>query len=212
VSDDGPHFIFGGSLPPEIAQQIEEARDRQNMENKDWQLRTREFLDSLSIEHLLTFRDLMHMAGADESGRYSSYYEGWITSILHYKFQVCTSCGKDHADEDLKALTVVPEPEPESQEIPGQEELLSRQDVIDLDKMTAPVPAELLYMRLTPEAYDAKMEEYRVRTPMAGEVQMEDGEAPVICKDCGSLYQSLDDRIVKAPDDCWGCIEKAKWG
>jgi hypothetical protein len=41
---------------------------------------------------------------------------------------------------------------------------------------------------------------------------MEDGEAPVICKDCGSLYQSLDDRIVKAPDDCWGCIEKAKWG
>lgn len=34
----------------------------------------------------------------------------------------------------------------------------------------------------------------------------------VVCKGCGLFYKSLVDRMIKGPDNCHGCIEKAKWG
>ncbi len=33
-----------------------------------------------------------------------------------------------------------------------------------------------------------------------------------VCKNCGQRYPSLQDRILKAPDDCSGCHSKSRWG
>lgn len=32
------------------------------------------------------------------------------------------------------------------------------------------------------------------------------------CRDCGIKYVSMEDRMLKAPDDCHGCEVKSKWG
>lgn len=34
----------------------------------------------------------------------------------------------------------------------------------------------------------------------------------LICTGCGMSYQSLEDRMLKPPDNCSGCHEKARWG
>lgn len=41
---------------------------------------------------------------------------------------------------------------------------------------------------------------------------IKDVTGAIKCKDCGMEYQSLDDRMVKRPDDCSGCKQKAAWG
>lgn len=33
-----------------------------------------------------------------------------------------------------------------------------------------------------------------------------------VCKGCGLKYSSIEDRMVKEPDECHGCQEKARWG
>lgn len=65
---------------------------------------------------------------------------------------------------------------------------------------------------------EAALQEYGVRLPTQedyakGLVHTPD-EHPVLCSACGMLYQSLDDRMLRAPGQagCEGCIQKAKWG
>jgi predicted Zn-ribbon and HTH transcriptional regulator len=47
------------------------------------------------------------------------------------------------------------------------------------------------------------MKQYRLN-------RMDDGK--LVCRDCGYGYPSLEDRMVRAPDDCPGCKNKSKWG
>ncbi len=54
-------------------------------------------------------------------------------------------------------------------------------------------------------SYNQKMKEYRVY------YKSQTGKE-VLCTDCGLEYPSLEDRMVKQPDDCHGCFMKAKWG
>lgn len=37
-------------------------------------------------------------------------------------------------------------------------------------------------------------------------------EPQVRCSNCGQVYSSLKDRMIKEPDDCEGCLHKARWG
>lgn len=47
-------------------------------------------------------------------------------------------------------------------------------------------------------------DEYRVILTGVGE--------QVQCTDCGLIYSSLEDRMLRKPDECSGCEQKAKWG
>ena len=79
---------------------------------------------------------------------------------------------------------------------------LSDKDLLDLQALDSP-------------ARKAQMIAYNLREPNDGEVALDTPEEkPVICLGCGTLYQSLEDRMLRRPgtSGCEGCVHKQKVG
>lgn len=161
--------------------------ERQQMESESLRHDMERLLDELTKEQLITLRHMLVHAGT--SAEYAQYWCGAIGGTLKYKHSMC-GCGKDH-DAELLA----PPAEP---------------------VVVSSVPEEKQF--LSPDEITTKMDEYNVRAPEKADydkgLQHTAEEAPVICKGCGMLYQSLEDRMLQAPGipGCPGCIQKTKWG
>ena len=61
------------------------------------------------------------------------------------------------------------------------------------------------FVKSLPAGIIARLEEYHLDL-------IPDQWPVVACNKCGLEYQSLEDRMVKAPDECHGCQQKAAWG
>lgn len=80
----------------------------------------------------------------------------------------------------------------------------SRKHDLDLEEMTLPKnDVKEDPVKDKPEKMDKLFEEYNLQI---------DPEGRIKCKGCGMRYSSLSDRMRRKPDECNGCIEKAKWG
>lgn len=185
----------GVPMPEELQQALEAHMERAEMSAEAGRHDILRFFDEQSIENLLLIRSLLHHCAGDESGRYPSHLEGFISGVLQYKHGVCTGCGKNH--DDLSAL--VPDADKPADDDTEQLELFGE---------AGPTIARELH------DYEAKMNEYNLRLPREGEVDARSDERPVICVDCGALYQSLEDRMLRPAgiDGCYGCQHKSAHG
>lgn len=114
----------------------------------------------------------------------SAFFMGIITSLLDTTFGVCP-CGRNH-DEELAAVAGPGD----EMRVVGSEET----EALVAEESPLPVIQE-----------QAKMDEY-------GLDYDEDGK--LFCKNCGTKYVSIEDRMLKPPgtEGCSGCIQKSKWG
>lgn len=170
-------------IPPEdMPEEIREMFEHQQLANTSQAHEIANFVEGLKEDQLVTMRTMFAMTG----GNYAAFVNGIITKTLDVNFGVCMACSKKHGDELAEMAnggTVTPPAEP-VEEFP-----------VPTDVDTAP----LRELRLK------AMGDYNVE-PAA------DDPEGVVCKGCGLFYKSLVDRMIKGPDNCHGCIEKAKWG
>lgn len=99
-----PFFMQPGDDPQDVHDRIHQAYAQRAMINEALLDDIKNFMDSMSAEHLATFRLIMHSihhAPELKSITLAGYYEGQATALLHHKYNVCPSCGKDHAAEAL---------------------------------------------------------------------------------------------------------------
>jgi hypothetical protein len=186
------HFHgFFGSVPPELAAQVE----RHQMQAEDYRHAVARFFDEISQENLFTFMSLMHTISGNTEGpgaNLASYYEGITLATLHERFNACMGCGKDHdkiAEEFTPPTDNVGKPQP----APGSES-----------------PSSVTPEELNPQALK-DMEEYNLDDVRDSDTLKLIG---FVCKGCGMRYITIDDRMKQPPgvEGCSGCRSKAKWG
>jgi hypothetical protein len=82
------------------------------------------------------------------------------------------------------------------------EDLLTGQPVTEQPTATVP-PSESLLLPKRKGATEL-LEEYNL--------EVRPGDGAIVCKSCGLWYASLQDRMLKGPDDCHGCHLKSAQG
>lgn len=177
-------FMF--EMPEEMREEMRKRMEEHQLQVEDYYHSVQHLFDELNKDQLHTLRWILHNVSADETGKLASYYEGQVANMLQVKYSVCPGCGKDHTEELL-----------EQQAAPDQ---------------PTEKPAEVVPQHTGPSLTDedkAKMEEYNLDDAYEAGSERFIG---FICKGCGLLYPSIDDRMLKAPDECHGCQQKAMWG
>lgn len=179
--------------------------DRSEMAADSFRHDVQRFISEMSAEHLVTFRQILSQLVTNEDWRLVAYYEGVAAGTLHFKYNVCTGCGRDHDAEAMEHMEEAsgkgdPQPEVEPRPSDTEEQLI----LFDIDKNGN----QQILSELTPEKFKL-MEEYNL-----DDVRDEDTLKLLgfACKNCGMRYPSIEDRMLREKDDCSGCIQKAKWG
>ena len=227
-------FFAALPLPPHMAEAMQRQRDQQIMGAEAEQLSIENFLDGLSAEDTATLRGIFHDLVYDTEGRLAAYYEGICVTMLRVKHDVCPGCGKPKHDtaESLLSNHGVSESGADSateegaasssndgeiilkhRSPDGTESLFASPDAFDpkpLDKTFVDPKEELVGQKgmLMPE-HLAKMNEYNL-----DDLRDEDSGIILgfICTNCGMRYQSIEDRMLREPDECTGCQQKSAWG
>jgi hypothetical protein len=121
---------------------------------------------------------------AAESKSYANQTIGMLSAFAEQKFGICIACNKNHEEQLL----------PETSKIPGETVKFSKS--------------------MTEAEIRSVMKVFDLRFPNEGEVSTIEGEVPVICRNCNTLYQSLEDRMRRVPgiDGCQGCQIKSAHG
>lgn len=177
-------FGFFAEMPEEMKKQIQEQHDRRIMAANDWSHEVKAFFGDATKEQLLTLRKLLSLL--ETAPEMVHYYEGVVTALLEFKHGVCPGCGVNHEAEFLESLNPeTPATEPSSVE--KFIEVTGTED-IDFDQVAK---------------WEANLNKYHVK-PGTGNT--------VVCKKCGQVYKSLEDRMIKSPDDCPTCQQKSMWG
>lgn len=173
--------------------------ERQDMAIESYRHDVQRLFDELPKEHLLTLRIMLNQFTTEADSRLTSYYEGVAATTLAYRFKVCGGCGRDHSEELLD------EPAPEDKNFQTEKFFSLREG----DKTLFNVPTdEGGLSELTVEQF-RQMEEYNL-----DDVRDENTLKLLgfICKNCGLRYVSIEDRMLKRPDDCHGCQIKSAHG
>jgi hypothetical protein len=168
----------------EIPEEFREMLDRQHLENRVTQQEVDRFLEEVPIEQLLTVRTIIRTVS--QSAVALGFFDGVIYTRLRREGR-CTSCGgpdHDHAEFERMLLESRNEEEPESSEA-----------LIDGTHFTA--------------EQHRLMAEYNL-----DDLRDEDTHELLgfVCLNCGMRYQSIEDRMLKPPDECSGCFRKAGHG
>lgn len=200
----------GQPLPEEIEQALRRQQEHAEMHAEARGHEMLRFFEELTEDQLSQLRSILSACAVDDTGRYASHLEGFVNGVLQWKHGVCLGCGSKHTDaSDLIKETV-----------PGG--TLGKKEVDELNRVTddGTEQLELSFEETAAQEQDrmSLMMGYSVREPnqrdfQQGLIKMPD-EKPVICEGCGMLYQSLEDRMLRAPgvDGCQGCQHKAAHG
>lgn len=197
--------------PGEFLAHVQQQAESAHGEMQAFQNDLRRLLgEELTVEQLITLRRVIAYVGASE-GRTAMYYEGVITAIIEHKHGLCGGCGKDHLLDTLTRVEPHPdEDEPTTVETLGGEKITFTSSVSPQPDTRREYPPD--------SEREENMEKYGLRE--ADAMDFERGliagpdERPVFCKECGALYQSLEDRMLRPPlvDGCQGCQHKAAHG
>jgi hypothetical protein len=176
-------FINPGDLPPELREAIESQVAQAEMGMDSTLHEIYSMFDEIEIDYLEIIRRLLHNCAGEPQA--SGFWEGIILSKIAQRRKVCPACGKDH--------------EKQAQEMLEAERARLAEEGGDLGSRAAVL---------------IQMDQYHV-------APVDDGDllGSVVCtgitppvEGCGIVYQSLEDRMLRAPDYCSGCFAKAGQG
>ncbi len=202
---DGPGGFF---LPfpfqpdEETLRRMREAHEHQEMIVEDYHHGVARLFNGMTQEQLEAQRTLLHVIVANSKGTsrvIPAYYEGIIKGILATRHGVCIGCDNNH-DELIKEQT----------EREARQDTLPAMDGGDPFKPGEPL-TDLPVGRagLLSDAQLENMELYHL-----DDLRTED-EGILIgfrCIKCGLQYPTIEDRMLKQPDDCHGCQMKDAHG
>lgn len=177
-------FFYGGEVPDHVREQLEQMVDHHRMHVETSQHDIMRLFDEQNKDNLRTLAGIFALLGGN-GAPLGHYFNGLAVAYLKLKFDVCAACGETHAAEQI--LQNEP-PKPAAE--PAAD-------------ITAHMPADVL-RGIELAARKDLMTRYRVN-----EVPESDA---VVCQGCDTVYPSLEDRMLKKPDECHGCIQKTKWG
>lgn len=189
-------FLFG--TPEQVAEQRRQA-DLAAMQNDALQHDMFDWMMNLDAESAKKLKLLVRVTAGDRS--FGPFIEGQLSAMLKLKHDVCTVCGRDH---DPSALV-------DGADLPTPHMDYAPPVVPEEDDPRGNTPAE------DAAAYAQNMEVWGMRPPTPSEVAgmvIDEGELPVFCINCGMLYQSLEDRMLREPGigGCPGCRHKSAHG
>lgn len=222
---DGDPMVFPPDMPEEMKAQIAAQSQRAGMIRADVELRMAHFFDSLDADQMQSLRIIMGQITRQPA--LAHYFEGIAVAGMFLKYGNSaftfdpSLLGKSGVPGVDRLPTAQP---PQADQAVGQAEApaapvadsprpqihpdaLGAEIDPDFDPPAEP-PAQVIGVPgyATSDAGEAAlMAQYNVK-------QKEPGKPEVICQGCGLEYVSLADRMVKRPDDCHGCQEKARWG
>jgi hypothetical protein len=206
---DGDPIVFPPDTPEEYKQQVAAQASRvrairSDLENQMKRLLTDCDEDTLGIVRTMLGQIVRH----PDPRALAMYHEGLIVAAVAVRF-------------DKYGFTIDPkllgyDDVPGAREHPGHPAGVDVDLVVDVDdepdSIALPGPRRDCEPELPeglPEAEVVRLfEEYNLQ-------RCTDPIAPagfVECKGCGLVYVSLADRMLRAPDECHGCHEKAKHG
>lgn len=188
-------FISGDDLPEGLRDQITKQLDKQQMVSEALTHDVERFFAELSIDQLVTLRMIFHGITAQGDGRVAAYYEGRVAGMLAGKYDVCTGCGRNHDAEALEVLAKEHKAESEPTVLPAEDE---GQGKLFDERVFAPTYIENL------RKYHVEPVEPQSRVVKCMGIT---GNGP-----CGMTWPSLDDRMLREPDECDGCFQKQRWG
>lgn len=187
-------------IPEEMKEAIKEHTARQQLSAESFKHDVQRLFEEAPLDHLVTLRHIFaHMVAGDDS-LYAAYLEGTVATTIHHRFKVCPSCGKNHDEELFHAASLEAD-----QPVPG-----GSQASLFGQEQEAVQSTDDLY-----RAFLQRCRDYGVKPQEGVYKNFDDPDAtPVQCMNCGFKYVSLRDRMVKpaGPENCEGCVHKAKWG
>lgn len=219
---DGDPIIFPPGTPDEIKQRAAAAAARQAGIRADLELRMNAIFTQLDDEMLVNLRIAFgQVAGAGaNAGSMARYYEGLCVGSLAMRGRFGITMepsligkeavpGIEGLSESLGAPPAAPSSRPAapSTSPPGavHPDLLALGgDVADDGTASIEVPFD----QFTPERACGI---YNVK-PVDPTALFDPEKSKVVCNGCGLEYVSLADRMLRPPDGCHGCHEKARWG
>jgi hypothetical protein len=189
--DEMPEFFVGS--PEELQSHMQDVYARQQMQMLDIKHKVQDMFSNMDPEHLATLRFLLHQI-AQVGAPAATFYEGVAAATLEIKYNVCTTCGVDHAKEELEKMTAPP-----------------------VDGEATPMPPAPVPVTHPSSGIDPLEGDTFVGTLARFNVALKDEQnpgGPVICLGCNVEYVNLGDRMREkpGPEGCASCIEKAKWG
>lgn len=190
----GFEFINPDDLPPEVKAQFvaqQQAADRAHMEAIDRAHRIESFVYGQDKDGLYALSLLLGQLIGNKVG--TVYWQGQVDGLLQERHNVCSVHGVDHDAVALEAISKGSTGTGDSEAIPDP--------VIPMPG----IPGEMLAaLQGDLEELDRQMVEYRVSFNLDTE--------RFYCDDCGMMYPTIEDRMLKSPDDCPGCHQRAGQG
>jgi hypothetical protein len=207
-------FLF---QPPSEEEQraMREAHERHEMHMDDFRHGFQRLFEELGEDQLGTLKMMFHLLCDRTNDSLAAHWEGMISWELKRRFGICVTCGKNH-DEELTAPTeehpLVKEAENTMRPLTEAEKFFSTPEEIAADEdQTLPI-----FLGSLNEDQIALMKEYHLDDVYDGETQellhfactgiqgMKQG--------CGVTYPSIEDRMLKGPEECSGCFSRMAQG
>lgn len=223
---DGDPMVFPPGTPDEIKERVAEQARRMGTNRALMEARFHDFLTGLGLEDLRTMRILLAQINRDP--KVGLMLEGVTVGLLAAKGEYGIMMepallgktdfpGMDRVRLDVPDVIMGVESTPGEARPALEEEASSGSSsgeatdstpAIHPDALAAmgdespDVPNDISGIAPSPEE---TLEKYNVKR--------KDGDpVAVVCLGCGMEYESLADRMLRAPDHCTGCHSKAAWG
>ena len=206
------------SLPPEWQEMLRRQQAMAEMSEDDMAHGIQTFMVELNEEQGLRLMQMLHRMGHSPEATMAHYWEGLLTGIRHMKFGFCTFHGVDHSKEMEDAM-MPPDPvKTHSPLVPpaGDKDITPAQTDVGLKVFDHTVSGKtgliafsendraLLNKYHLDDLYDQDSGKF-VGFKCTGIV----GGPP---EGCGMIYASLDDRMLREPEECGGCFARTAHG
>lgn len=190
---------------------MEEHAQRAEMAADSYRHDVTRLFNELQLDQLMTLRNMMHQLVFSEDGKLAAYYEGQVATVLQIRHNVCPSCGVDHDKEAAEFKE-------DGDEVPPTEANLASETIGEYRDKAESQPQDKLQemlptFDLSEEDLD-NMEKYHL-----DDLRDADNHQILGFKctgvngvECGMIYPSIEDRMLKPADSCTGCQSKAAWG
>jgi len=219
------------------ADAIRRAHEHQMQHIEAHRHEVRRLFTELSQEHLSTLNDFLAIiaTSGDQAAGTAAHFHGVAKIYLESRFNICSACGVDHdkAAQELKdkeeesGQQMLPFPMHEHPVI-----LERKEGVPESESPSDPYPDLPKHVKqfmedsgLTGKNYGPFLrvgESGRLNLPqvkMMSAYYLDDVRSKETgellgfsCLRCGKPYQSIEDRMLRSPDDCDGCHTKSAWG
>jgi hypothetical protein len=196
-------------------QPSEEDRAKMEEERKEHELRLDEFrhssqrlFDELSEDQLTTLSMMLHIIADQPGPHLATMWEGMALTARKYRFDVCATCNVNHDTEIQKAAA--PKDEPKTKHLDD-----TSFDSPYFEMQKDPEPMLPIFGDLTDEDR-MNMAQYHL------DDVYEEGTGVLLhfaCTGikgmngpCGATYPTIEDRMLKEPENCSGCHTRMAHG